>query len=295
MSLAVALPFALAGAIAYGAAAAVQHDAVGQSADGAARLVSELLHDLRWWASVGGDGLGLVLQLVALATGPVVLIQPLFVLCLPVALPIRALLGGARPGRSEYLSALVLALALGAFFLIAGHPATAAALGTPSILALALIALVAGVAVCGAVWTVSLSARAVVLSAVSGAWFGVEAVLANATATAWDHYGWHAFAITAGLVPAGAAVVLGLLGFALTQVAFRSGNLATSFPAMLVVDPLVAVLLGAFLLGESVRSSVWALVGYVLCAVVIAGATLRLARPDPLGPDHHAPVTSVAG
>jgi hypothetical protein len=290
MSLAVALPFALAGVLAYGAAAAVQHDAVGQSADGAARPVNELLHDPRWWASIGGDALGLVLQLVALATGPVVLIQPLFVLCLPVALPIRALLGGPRPGRSQYLSSLVLVLALGAFFFIAGRPAVADPLESGPALALTVVTLVIGVAICAAVRSVSLSLRAVILSGVSGAWFGVEAVLANATATAWDDQGWRAFAIAAGLVPAVAAVVLGLLGFALTQVAFRSGNLATSFPAMLVVDPLVAVLLGACLLGESIRLSASAVVGYLLCAVLIAGGTLRLAGPGALGPDRTEPV-----
>jgi threonine/homoserine efflux transporter RhtA len=121
--------------------------------------------------------------------------------------------------------------------------------------------------------------RAVVLSAVTGAWFGVEAVLVNSAATTFDHASWHAFATPPGLVSAIGATVVGLSGFALSQVAFRAGNLGASFPAMLVIDPLVAVILGAVLLGETTRSDNWALVGYATCLCVIVAATVKLASP----------------
>lgn len=99
MNLAVAIPLGVAAAVAYGVAAAFQHDAVGQHEPGStAPPFSALLRDPRWLAASSGDVVGLVLQLAALATGPVVLIQPLFVLCLPVALPIRAMFGGTAPG-----------------------------------------------------------------------------------------------------------------------------------------------------------------------------------------------------
>ena len=147
MNLALALPLGVASAVAYGVAAAVQHDAVGQQDGEAAPSLRELLRDSRWWASIGGDSLGLVLQLAALAFGPVVLVQPLFVLCLPVALPIRAIFGGPPPRSGDYLAALALAVGLGGFFAIAGSPGATRSLGWPTGLILALAALVVGGAV----------------------------------------------------------------------------------------------------------------------------------------------------
>ncbi len=280
MNLAYAIPLGLASAVAYGVAAAVQHEAVGQAADGAAApTLRELLRDGRWWASIAGDSFGLVLQLAALATGPVVLIQPLFILCLPVALPIRAVFGGAGPSRGDYLATVALALGLGGFFAIAGNPGASSALAESTSIGLAVIALAGGLAVAAAAGRLPNAAKAVVLSAVSGLWFGVEAVFVNSVATSFDRYSWSAFERADTVIPVVAATVIGLSGFALSQVAFRAGNLAASFPAMLVLDPLVAVLLGAALLGEHVRITPAADVGYSVCLVVIVLATVRLARP----------------
>lgn len=124
-----------------------------------------------------------------------------------------------------------------------------------------------------------MTARAVTLSTVSGLWFGVEAVLVNVVAERFDRDSWHAFTTASGLVAVIGATVVGLSGFALSQVAFRAGNLGASFPAMLVADPLIAVVLGAALLHESVRGGVVQFIGYAACLGVIGAATLRLARP----------------
>jgi hypothetical protein len=278
MTLAVAVPLGIVSAVAYGAAAAVQHDAVGQGEDGH-RPVRELLRDARWWASIGGDSVGLVLQLAALAFGPVVLVQPLFVLCLPVALPIRALFGGPRPTRADYVASFALAVGLAGFFAIAGSPAGAHALAASTGVVLAATALVAGGAVSLLARGLPATAKAITLSAVAGLWFGVEAVFVNVVSTEFDRHSFGAFATAPGLVATAGAVVLGLLGFALSQVAFRAGNLAASFPAMLVCDPLIAVVLGALLLHETVRGAPLAVVGYLACLAVIVAATLRLAAP----------------
>jgi hypothetical protein len=101
---------------------------------------------------------------------------------------------------------------------------------------------------------------------------------------AWSKGGLHAFERPLGLVPIVSLTVLGLLGFALTQIAFGLGSMAASFPAMLVTDPFVAVVLGALVLGEGIRSGPLAVAGYVGCAALIVLATVRLALP--LGPSH---------
>jgi hypothetical protein len=295
VNLAVALPLGLASAIAYGAAAAVQHDAVGQGPEGS-RPLRDLVRDARWWSSIAGDGVGLVLQLGALAFGPVVLVQPLFVLCLPVALPIRAMFGGAPPRLQDYVSTLVIAVGLAGFFLISGNPADPRPVTAAMSATLAVAALGGGVLIAALGWRLSEAARAVTLSAVSGVWFGVEAVLVNAVAAAFNRDSWEAFGTARGLVALIGAVVVGLSGFALSQVAFRAGNLATSFPAMLVIDPLVAVVLGAVVMHETVRSGPAPVAGYAICLLVIAAATLTLARStDAEGPDDIPPMWVDAG
>ena len=71
--------------LAYGTATAVQHHAAHRESGRAdARGVLRLARDPRWMASVGGDTVGLVLQVVALASGPVLVVQPLLVLAVPV-------------------------------------------------------------------------------------------------------------------------------------------------------------------------------------------------------------------
>lgn len=150
---------------------------------------------------------------------------------------------------------------------------------TGAALLIAVIALGVGLAAVLCVRQGANARRAVILSSVTGAWFGVEAVLVNSTATAFNRDSWAAFGTAAGLTAALGALIVGSSGFVLSQLAFQAGNLGASFPAMLVLDPLVAVLLGAAVLGETTRSGVLALLGYSLCLVVIVLATVRLARP----------------
>lgn len=282
MLLALAIPAGVVSAVAYGVGTAVQHTAVQAEATGGAGL-ARLLRSPRWWASIAGDGFGLVLQLIALATGPVVLIQPLFILCLPVALPVRARLGGRPPTRRDYLWSLVLCAGLGAFFLVAGRPHTGGALTTSTAVTAIAVSLGSGLVLALGSRLLRGTSRAVVISAIAGAWFGTEAMLVNGVSTVWSSDGLSAFTHLVGLVPLVGAVVLGLLGFAFSQAAFQHGSIGAALPAMLVVDPLVAVLTGAFLLGEGVRADPLAVLGYALSAAVVVYATFRLA----LGGDRH--------
>ncbi len=288
MSLAIALPAAFAAAIAYGGSSAVLHDAAHTgTGETDARGLLRLLREPRWWLGIAGDTLGFGLQIIALITGPVVLVQPLFILCLPLALPIRARMGGPRPGRQEYLACAVLVAGLGAFFALVGDPGGGR---TPSATVsawLSVVTLLIGAAVVLAVRRAGPITRAATFGSVAGAWFGVEAVLVNATSHAFHDGGVAAFGRAQGLAPLIGAIVVGSLGMILTQVAFQVGELGASFPGTLVADPLVAVLLGVVLLHESVPSGPLYLLGYVVAGVAMVAATLRLAVPS-------APAAAVA-
>src|SRR6266496_913528 len=202
MSLLVAVPCGVAAAIAYGAAMAVQHSAA-HTGTGAADAVGllRLLRDPRWLLSIGGDAIGLSLQVVALSTGPVVLIQPLLVLALPVSLLAGWAIGGPKPRGGDYLACLGILGGLGAFFALLGNPGKGSLLATrPAVVAI-VVALVAGAVACLAVRGRAGALRAGMYGGVAGAWFGTVGVLLNAAATTWRDRGLSGFAHPEGLVP----------------------------------------------------------------------------------------------
>lgn len=271
MSLAVAVPAAIAGAIAYGGATAVQHEAAQVGP------LRNLLRNSRWWLSIGGDSVGLLLQLVALATGPVVLVQPLFILSLPIALPIRRRLGGPAVTGAEYAACAVLIAGLAGFFALAGAPGDGRPLPVVTGFWLVVATLLFGVSLVAVSRRAGGVTRALVASSIAGLYFGVEAVLIDAASDEWGRHGLAAFTHARGLIALVGAAVIGLLGFALAQIAWQAGSLGASFPAMLVIDPLAAVLLGATLLREHIGVSSVRGLGYLVSLALIVAATLRLA------------------
>ena len=102
MSLTLAVAAGLGSALAYGAGTAGQH-AVGlhRSAARRRRLLRSWLRNPRWLLASAGDVVGVGLQVLALANGAVVLVQPLLVLSLPVAVLLRSSFGGPRPSAAD--------------------------------------------------------------------------------------------------------------------------------------------------------------------------------------------------
>ena len=64
--------------------------------------LGKMLKHPAWRLAIGGDFVGFLLQIVALSTGPVVIVQPLVVLMLPVSLIVSATLGWHRPRTGDY-------------------------------------------------------------------------------------------------------------------------------------------------------------------------------------------------
>jgi drug/metabolite transporter (DMT)-like permease len=281
MSLAVAIPLGTGSAIVYGISIVVQHNAAHTGAgEEDPHGLLRLLRDPRWLLAIGGDLIGFGLQIAALSTGPVVIIQPLVVLMLPVALITGSFLGGPRPGPAEYLSMAAVVGGLIGFIAAVGresrprvpHPwATGAAI---------LIVLVVGTMLCLAVRGYGPNLRAATYGAVAGGCFGTLGVLVN-TASHQIVDGRITSLVThpSGIVTLVGIVVLGTMGIILTQVSFQIGKLAATLPANLSTDPLVAVVLGVVLLREHVPHSPGYVLGYLLCLGLILAGTIRLAAP----------------
>ncbi|HET6211005.1 MAG TPA: hypothetical protein VFD94_11505, partial [Jatrophihabitans sp.] len=124
--------------------------------------------------------------------------------------------------------------------------------------------------------------RAVGFGVVAGCWFGVVSVLIEAVSRVLDRHGVAGFGHPAGWVPLAGVLVLAVGGYLLVQIGFQLGPLGASFPPNLILDPVVAVVLGAVLLGEHVPVGAVALAGYLICLLLVGWAAIRLA--DPTGP-----------
>src|SRR5882762_8354963 len=77
-----------------------------------------------------------------------------------------------------------------------------------------------------------------------------------------------------------ALVVLGVIATLLQQSAFHAGALQTSVPTMLVLEPVVAVLLGALVLGEELEAGRYEAIALAVAVAAMTAATVALGRDE---------------
>ncbi|NJP51720.1 DMT family transporter [Streptomyces sp. SBST2-5] len=266
--MAIAVLASLAAGVCFAVAGVLQQWAAAARPDSEAlrvRLLGQLVRDRRWLCGIGLAVVAYGFQSLALAFGPLSLVQPLIVTELVFAVPLSARLHRMRLGRREWWGtgavAAGLALALASARPHGGDPAAAGpvswALATGGVVATACAALAAAARLTGP-WRASATALA------AGAVMGAQSVLLAATVDELRHgllaalTAWQTYALVA-------ASVWGLL---LIQSAFQQGPLAASMTVMDATEPAVAVIVGTVLFGESLRT------GWPLSAVTLAGLVL---------------------
>jgi len=242
-------------------------------------LFSRLLRDRRWWLGSLVAGVGFALQAAALGLGSVLLVQALLVTSLLVALPINARISRRRVTRWEWLWAALLAASV-AVIVTVGNPTEGHShaswktwTAVVVVLAPALILCVLGASV------VKGPMSAVLLGFVSGALWGVFAVLTKGVVDRLDDGLWALIRMPELYVWAAVAIA----GTAYQQASFRAGSLTASLPTMTVAEPVVGSVLGVVVLGEALRpgDAGWFTLVVAVAAMVIA--TAALARGEAAG------------
>jgi hypothetical protein len=117
----------------------------------------------------------------------------------------------------------------------------------------------------------------VLLAVVVGAQFGVIAVLTKTVMQLLAHQG-TAAVFTDPLVYA--LVLVGVGATLLQQSAFHAGSLQMSVPTMLVLEPVVAVLLGTVMLDETLAINHVQAVVLGIAVAAMAAATIALGRDE---------------
>ena len=233
------------------------------------RLLVDLAHRRQWLLGIGSDFGSFALQALALAFGPIALVQPLLVVTgLLVAVPLAVRWRGRQLGPREWAGTITVGVGLAAF-LAAASPGEGLPQTTLDRWVLILIA-VGGFMTLGILTgrTLRGPARATAYGFAAGAAFGLLAALTKASThllgqgAATFFSSWQPYAMA--FVAIGGAIV--------QQSAFQAGPLPASVPVMDAVEPTVAVLIGVFAFGEQVSTSPSALVFEALgIALLVAG------------------------
>lgn len=278
-SLAFSVLLSLVSAVAYAAGAIVQERV---AAAGDSRPYAPLRNGA-WWVAVALNGVGAVLHVVALAYGPLSLVQPLGALTIVFALPMAALFVGRRAGRTAWRGALMATVGLAGLLALTGS-AGSHTLAGPEQLVLA-----SGTA--GAVAALMVLARgmrrpmlrSVVLATGAGVAFGMASVFTKTVAVEW----------TSGPVTSGLPTLLVIAGLAatgllLSQAAYRGAGLTAPLATVTVVNPVVAAAVGITMFGEQFRYGMTGTLLALGCGA-LAAAGLVLLTTERVGAERRTP------
>jgi drug/metabolite transporter (DMT)-like permease len=216
-------------------------------------LVHYLLHRPVWFLGIASMILGFVFQVAALRVGSLSLVQPIIATELLIVFAIIALRHRHRVHARDWLAALGMATALGAFLALArpvgGHDHAS-----------------------GSMWVLAgLSTFALA---------AVLALMAYVPGARGAHPSANRRAALLGIAAAAGYVLLlsGAASMFLASHAFQAGSLAASQPGLTVVDPLVASLLGVVLFGERLVLEPVVLAGELVALLLLVGSVVLLSR-----------------
>lgn len=275
--------FALSGAFSNALATVLQRKAalsVPRSDKLRARLMLDLLRHPVWLAGIVAVIAAAVCQAVALATGPLTVVQPLFVLELPLTLVIAAVLLHGRMSRLGWVAVAAVVAGL-AVVLVAASPVgnrTHASMDR-WVPALAVCSVVIVALVVTALRRPEGRGRAACFGLATAVAYAMTAALMKTSMHTLDDGGVTAFLTTWQTY--GFAVFGGTALFLLEN-AMQAGPLVASQPAITLGDASMSLALGLTVYEEYVRTGWWLLpqlLGVALIAVgVFALSRMSLAR-----------------
>lgn len=221
------------------------------------RLLLDLARDRRWLAGIGATAGSFLFKAIALAFGPLTLVQPLVVSELLFAVPVSIRRHDLRMGAREWLGILAVGGGLALGILAAspgkGQPLPSLArwgemLGAIAVLCVA--ALAVGRRLRGPARASLFALGAVAVLATQSALLAATVALFKhgvlTALTAWQPY---------------AMAVASIAGLMLVQSAYQAGPLAASMPVMDTANPMISIAIGVAIFGESIDTAPWHLAG----------------------------------
>ncbi len=255
-------------------------------------LIADLVKRRVWLAGIGMVIVAAVAQAAALATGPIALVQPIFIIELPVTLVLAALANHNRDALSRlpWIAIGTTTAALGIGLAIAQPSgASDSASGSAWIFTLIVIAVFEAVLISLAIGTIG-EPRAALLGLAAACGYALTAALiknaiADLSGGAVDFFtSWHIYGVA----------VAGVGSLFLLQNALQAGSLVASQPMLTVGDALISIAFGVTLFNEELRGGWWLLPQIVALGLIIVGCVQIAKSPlaaDPRGLVSESPST----
>lgn len=280
------IPLALAGAVFMSLGAQYQHRGVekverisgteGNEGLNAAQIKG-LLTRPSWLIGTLMLGMAVICQLSAMSIAPLIVVQPLGAVALVVTTLLNARVSGHTPTRR---SLIAIGSCLGGIFLFVGLAAFYAVerpIGDTDLFTILAILLVV-IIVLGACWLI-LRHRMRALFYVTGAGilYGFVATLAKAVISRIQNsdFDWLTVVCVIALIAAAA------VGAYFVQTAYSSGPPDLVIAGLTVIDPIVAVIIGALILGEASEAPLAVVILFVVAGAVAVFGVFGLAKYHP--------------
>ena len=222
-------------------------------------------------------GVAVLCQLSALSVAPLVVVQPLGAVSLVITTLLNAQMTGHMPTRRSMTAIGLCVGGIFVFVIIAALFATERPVTDYELLTVLAILLMVAIAL-GTAW-LALRRRLSALFYITagGMLYGFVATFAKIIILRVQsgNFGW--VSITCAVALVAAAVVGGYF----VQTAYSSGPPDLVIAGLTVIDPIIAVLIGALVLGETAHAPMWAVVVFLLMGGVAAVGVFLLARHHP--------------
>jgi drug/metabolite transporter (DMT)-like permease len=246
-------------------------------------LLVVLAQQRRWLLGMAAGVAGYAMQFIALRKGSLALVQPIFVTGLVMALAGSAFAQHRRLSRHEWLANAQILGGIALFIAAAqpgpGHP-RGSTMGWILLAAISTTVVMALVAFSHG----SPQRRSLLLGAATGIVFGVTSAITERTS--------HRLGISLGHTlddwSPYVLVAVSIGGLLLNQSAFQAGDLKWSLPAITVLEPLAAILIGQALFHEHIATGALNVAGEILGLASMVIGVLMLASSPALS--SHAPV-----
>jgi hypothetical protein len=253
-------------------------------------LFKDLIKRRVWLAGIGMVIVAAVAQAAALATGPIALVQPIFIIELPVTLVLAALAYHNRAAlrKLPWAAIALTTAALGAGLAVA-QPTGAidSAQDTSWVLVLIATAAFETVLIIAALGTKG-EPRAALLGLAAACGYALTAALMKNAVSDLDQgavtffTSWHIYGVA----------VAGVGSLFLLQNALQAGSLVASQPMLTVGDALISIAYGVTLYSEQLRVGWWLVPEIMALAAIIVGC-VQIAK-SPLAAESSGLVTETA-
>lgn len=222
-------------------------------------------------------GFAVVLQLASLTQAPLMVVQPLGAVALVITAIVNARVSKVALNRKSIIAICMCVGGVGLFVTIAALTAVDKPVTDADLITILVILAVVLVAFVIAFITLRNKFKALFYILGAGVLYGFVATLAKVIINRIQHqnFEWLTFLCLIALLAAAG------LGAYFVQNAYASGPPDLVIAGLTVVDPLVAVAIGIFVLDEASQAPLWAVISFAVAGVIAIWGVFALAKHHP--------------